>query len=218
MSDAGRENYRTITHLTRVEPDRLQVQLDDGSCCLVLRAEAESAGWEPGVRPSPTELGAAITAERLAAARQQAFTYLSRRSYSRLQLSGKLARAGFGPETATAAVNQLVADGYVDDAEFALLWVQNRLARRQEGRALLVARLRERGVSRETAHEVVDQEYPLDREREAIARLLEQLGGSGATSRAARASVWRRLQSRGFSFALISSMVGSAFDVPNEED
>jgi regulatory protein len=91
-----------------------------------------------GRRPARPALDAAQT--RLAAA-----DLLSRRAWTRAELTRRLIRRGASPDVAASVVADLAGRGYVDDAAFARQWVTAR-AGRGYGAARLRAELRARGV------------------------------------------------------------------------
>jgi regulatory protein len=71
---------------------------------------------------------------------------LSRRAWTRAELTRRLRRRGAPPEVAAEIVADLTARGYVDDAAFARHWVATRSIRGY-GAARLRAELRARGVA-----------------------------------------------------------------------
>jgi regulatory protein len=107
-------------------------------------------------------------------ARLIAVDLLSRRAWTRAELTRRLRRRGATPEVAADVVADLAARGYLDDAAFARLWVETRSARGY-GSARLRRELRARGVA-----------APL------IEAAIGELGTSGGLARA-RAVAERRL-------------------------
>jgi len=80
------------------------------------------------------------------AARLAAGDLLSRRAWTRAELTARLRRRGAPPEIAAEIVADLVARGYIDDVSYARHWVTTR-APRGYGVARLRAELRGRGVA-----------------------------------------------------------------------
>jgi SOS response regulatory protein OraA/RecX len=81
---------------------------------------------------------------------------LARRDLSREALSRRLQRAGFDAPAATAAVEQLVQDGFLDDVRTARERAA-RLAERGYGDAVIAGRLREEGIETHVVARVVDE-------------------------------------------------------------
>jgi len=102
---------------------------------------------------------------------------LSRRAWTRAELTTRLRRRGAPPEVASEVVADLVARGYLDDAGYARHWVTTR-APRGYGAARLRAELRARGVAPsliDAALGDVDAEVSLRRARELARRRLPAL-------------------------------------------
>lgn len=55
----------------------------------------------------------------------------------------------FPPDAVTSAIQRLEAAGFLNDADFARLWVENRLRCKPKGVAALRAELRGKGISEE---------------------------------------------------------------------
>jgi regulatory protein len=82
----------------------------------------------------------------LAAARLAAADLLSRRPWTQAELGRRLIRRGAPADIADRVIADLTDRGYLDDAAFAVRWVQVR-ADRGYGAARLRAELRARGVA-----------------------------------------------------------------------
>ena len=77
------------------------------------------------------------------------------RPRSRQELTLRLRRR-FPEQTVQEALDRLASLGLVDDAAFAQFWVERR-ARSPRSRSLLVRELRDKGIPREEAEELVQQ-------------------------------------------------------------
>ena len=72
---------------------------------------------------------------------------LAQRPHFRAELAAKLARRGYAPEEAGAALDRLAEQGYLDDGAAARGFVASRLARGGLGRERLRAELTKRGAA-----------------------------------------------------------------------
>ena len=183
------------------------VTLSDGSSFFVLKEVQVSQAVYPGAEIGVDER---LRLERLSEARaatRGALALLARAPHSRHGLGLKLIKRGHAAQAIAAALDRAEALGYLDDARFAEEWVRLRLDRHPEGRAPLVAGLRERGVSRQTAEEVVARVVTDEVEEESLLRALARArrGGPGAAARLAA-----RLRSLGFAHRLIRRHVPDA--------
>ena len=102
---------------------------------------------------------------------------LSRRAWTRAELTARLRRRGAPAEVAEEVVADLVARAYLDDAGYARHWVATR-APRSYGAARLRSELRARGVAPsiiEAALGGLDADMTLGRARELARRRLPAL-------------------------------------------
>ena len=80
----------------------------------------------------------------------RAVRFLSYRPRSQAEVRRNLLAAGLEADLVEATLARLVAQGYLDDAEFARFWVENRQQFRPKGSQALRGELRQRGVAAET--------------------------------------------------------------------
>lgn len=132
---------------------------------------------------------------------------LSRRAWTRAELTRRLRDRGAPPEVAADVVDDLAGRGYLDDAAFARHWVETRSARGY-GAARLRAELRHRGV----ASDLIDAALgglstarALDKARAVAARRLPALRRVDADRAAAR--LRDHLLRRGYSAAVVARVL-----------
>lgn len=87
--------------------------------------------------------------------RGKALDLLAAREHCRKELADKLHRKGFPPFIIEEQLDKLEAQGLVSDARFAAEYIAARQKRNPEGKELLLLRLIQKGVERETAQEAV---------------------------------------------------------------
>jgi len=80
----------------------------------------------------------------------RALRYLSYRPRSQAEVRRNLLAAGLAADLVEATLARLAAQGYLNDAEFARFWVENRQQFRPKGGQALRGELRQRGVDSET--------------------------------------------------------------------
>jgi regulatory protein len=88
-------------------------------------------------------------------ARKKAMDYLARREHGRQELLVKLEAAGFEPETASAALEQLARDGLQDDRRFAESFVRSRIEQ-GKGPVRIRLELQQRGLDGPLVDEVLE--------------------------------------------------------------
>jgi regulatory protein len=124
-------------------------------------------------------------------ARAVALDLLSRKAWTRRDLSARLVRRGASAALATVVVADLEVRGHVDDRAFALAWVESRAWGRGLGSRRLREELGAKGVARPLVDEALRDAGVLDDE-EARARAVA-LRRVGALKRGTPAEVGRRL-------------------------
>ena len=109
-------------------------------------------------------IGDEVTAERALELRAKdevgkattaALALLARRPRSRREVADRLKQKGYGAGAIEAALEKLAGWRYVDDAQFARFWVENREAHKPRGKRLLEQELRFKGVDRELVRETI---------------------------------------------------------------
>lgn len=107
-----------------------------------------------------------------ARAYQHALALIAGRPRSRAEVERRLRDKGHAPEAAAAALERLQAAGYVDDAEFARYWAEQRSLHRPRSSRALRYELRRKGVEDDAIEEAVGG---LDDEEAAWAALEPKL-------------------------------------------
>jgi regulatory protein len=134
------------------------VRLSDGSSFFISTSFFEINGLEEGLELGEEELEHLEEEHQRILALQKAGDLLSRSEQSSGGLFLKLKKKGFSDSICRATVNRAVEKGYIDDARFARFWLASRMRRHPEGRSHLCQGLISKGVPREIAYDVVDQE------------------------------------------------------------
>jgi regulatory protein len=147
----------TITALEVQARDQSRVNLYlDGRFAFGLSAKtAADAGLKKGDHLTADRIVGLLHGEAHEQATLQAFNYLSYRSRSVKEMERYLRGKGHAPETISSVIQRLVDLHYLDDAHFAVAWVENRKRFGGRGPHLLRSELRQKGVARETADEAI---------------------------------------------------------------
>ena len=146
-----------ITDLTTQarDPERVNVFLDGAFAFGLGREVALREGLRIGDALDPARIAALRAADDVAKATSSALGLLTRRPRSEREVRDRLRQKGYAPEAIDAAVARLEGWRYLDDADFARYWVENRAAHQPRGRRLLEQELRHKGVDRETVKETI---------------------------------------------------------------
>lgn len=131
-----------------------------------------------------------------------ALSALSRRSMTCRQMRDKLKDKEVPPELAEEIIDYLCECGYLDDAEYARIFIIDSVKIKGRGRRRILEELRQKGISRDVAERIYDEAEP--DEESAVRRLLEQKSaGRNMQDRRERDKVIQFLLRRGFSFDVI---------------
>ncbi len=164
----------------------------------------EAAGSPRPIQPSQVDAPRAGVDVSLNKARRDALRLLSYRARSRAEIRRRLEKS-YPSAVIERVLEQLVAQGYLDDAAFAREWRRNREEHRPRSRQVLEHELLRMGVEREVAQEALAGYDNAGNAYRAALRMAQRI--SDVDYPAFQAKVWRRLQSRGFEAATISEVV-----------
>lgn len=115
--------------------------------------------------------------------------YLGTRPRTRWEVERRLRRAGAEEAVITATAERLAELGYLDDAEFARWWGEQRDRHSPRGRRMIEAELRQHGVPRDVVEAYRDEHI-------APERAPEDAGLPGTEAERARDALARHLRGR----------------------
>lgn len=132
---------------------------------------------------------------------------LASRPRSEAELSERLADAGFEPGVVDATLARLRTLGLVDDAAFALQWVQERSARKRLSARALAHELHGKGIAREVAEAAIARAGldELATATELAARYVRRVASKPLPEQATR--IERMLARRGYSLEICEAAV-----------
>lgn len=136
--------------------------------------------------------------------------YLASTERTSTQVRGHLRKKGYDQDAIDEAVRALVARGFLDDARYARLYVENRTRRSPRSGALLVRELLIRGVERDIAQHAVRELLATVPEDALALRALDRI----ASSRRDPERAARRLRSRGFRGAMALRAIRASAEDP----
>lgn len=134
--------------------ERVNVYLD-GRFALALPA-VEAAKLAVGQLLTDADLEGLRELDAVAKAYDRAVQYLGNRPRSAAEVRRRLQKAEIDEETIEAVVARLTEQGYLNDAEFARYWVENRQRFRPKGEQALRQELRRAGVDNEAIDESLE--------------------------------------------------------------
>jgi regulatory protein len=146
-----------------------------------------------------------MTTDSNKSARQWALRALGRRMHTVYEISVSLSKRGFADDVVENLVEELAGQGYIDDLNFARMWVASRSAHQFHGRLRLLKDLRQKGIPDEIIDSVLGESCS-DKDEAVVAikaiekkrRTLKTTGAKG------RDALYRHLRSKGFTTRAIS--------------
>lgn len=211
----------TITsgRITRItgqarDPERLNVYLDGQFAFGIDREVALREGIRVEDDLDEARVRALRAADDVARATNAALAFLAYRARSEREVRDRLAQKGYAEEVVVAVMEKLVGWGYVNDADFARYWTENRVQHKPRGRRLLEQELRQKGLAPDLVRETLD-EAELDEDATALALARDRLR-RGSDAQLESAVRQRRLSGflarRGYSYDVIKRVMKQVFD------
>lgn len=187
---------------------RVSVYLD-GEYAFGLGA-ALAVGLSVGQTLTADEIAALQERDSVERAYTKALRYLSYRPRSEQEVARYLERKGVEDKIHHQVLARLRSKGFVDDAEFAQLWVENRETFRPRGRRALRHELRQKGVERE----VVESALSGVNEEEGAARVARKVLSRyvGLDKKTFYRRLLGCLQRRGFAYGVSRRMVDTLWE------
>jgi regulatory protein len=173
------------------------------------------------------QVGDALDAERISAllaedetarAVEAALSFVAYRPRSEQEVRDRLRRGKFSAAAIDRALARLYEWRYLDDADFARRWVENRASQRPRGRRMLQLELRRKGIAAETAAEAID-EADLDELAAATDLARRQLAKyAGVDEAAARRRLGAFLARRGYGYDIVRAALERVAGEAEDQD
>lgn len=112
-----------------------------------------------GKELSDKEVEKLISEDKIVRGKEYLLRLLSRRVYSRYEISNKLNSKGYPENIISNLILWLENKNYINDELFASMWAQFRLQNKPIGRYKLNQELRVKGIKMEVIQKVIDKTY-----------------------------------------------------------
>lgn len=168
-----------MQRVVRIRPaggrgSRRVIALADGRRFLLDAEEIPRLGVIEGAVVDGALLERLATMDERVRAREAALTLLRYRLRSRAELTGRLRRRGFTADAIRDVIADLTTQGLIDDAHFARVWAETRLAAGRSGPHRVRAELRGKGVPPPLIEEAVRTAFGARGEAELAATVAER--------------------------------------------
>lgn len=169
VTRAAGATVRSVAPVGR-DGQEFTITFDSGTALTLTATVVVEFGIAPGKTFRAGDLDALRHADVRQRATEAAVRYLSLRPRSTREIRDYLHRKGYSPETVETAVGRLTERGYLDDAEFARWWAENRSQFRPRGPHLLRQELRLKGIATTTVDDTLAaQAETVDTDAQALA-------------------------------------------------
>ena len=208
----------TALRPTKRDPDRISVDLD-GSFAFALPATlVADQRLEVGNELDGEQVAALLAADLSSRATEAALVFLGYRPRSEKEVRDRLRQGGYEQDAIDHAISRLHEWRYLDDADFARRWVENRAAHRPRGKRLLQQELRHKGIDTEMAREAID-DADLDETGAAEELARRRLPAyAGDDEAAIRRRLGAYLARRGYGYDVIRIALDRALGKADEGD
>ncbi len=194
---------KTVTRMVPKTKNRVQIDLDGQYGFSLSKKLAQEVQLDEALHED--RISELIERDQQLAAYEQALRLLSYRPRTERELRRRYKQKEWPEQVQEAALDRLKAEGLVDDAAFAELWIENRREFRPRGAWALRSELGAKGVSRELI-EIALEDF---NEEEAARRAAQE--GARRYQHLSPDTFRRRLSAylsrRGFAYQMISPLV-----------
>jgi len=208
----------TALRPTKRDPDRIAVDLN-GSFAFALPATlVADERIDVGEMLDGDRVSSLLAADEASRATEAALVFLGYRPRSEKEVRDRLRRGGYEQDAIEHAIARLHEWRYLDDADFARRWVENRTAHRPRGRRLLQQELRHKGIDGEIARDAID-DAELDETSAAEALARRRLPAYAADEPAAiRRRLGAYLARRGYGYDVIRVALDRALGEADDDE
>lgn len=205
-SSSSQNDKLIITAIQRGVRKKDTCLFSDGSSFLLPPGFMKEHSLVPGMALSIREALLLRKKAQILSVKQKGLELLSRREHTYLQLKNKLILKGFDKEIISEVLDDLKAEGSLDEVRFCRVWLRSRLKKHPEWRPLLLAGLMKAGVKRSMAEEIVT-EVLMGEDQGSLIELAAEKINRG--NRLKDEKLIKKLISRGFSYKQVIQYIKS---------
>jgi len=125
------------------------IHLDNGTSFMVHEDTLVKHRLLKDAQLTPLEVEHIVLEDQGQRAYRDALLHIGRRPRSQWEVREKLLQLGYDSNLVQSVVEKLVDQRYVDDQQFARMWVEERIVRQKKGRNVIMHELRQKGVAKE---------------------------------------------------------------------
>ncbi|MBQ1597944.1 MAG: regulatory protein RecX [Lachnospiraceae bacterium] len=199
-----------ITEIRQLRPKSRQrvVKLEDGTSFVLYSGEIRRLSFLQEGEDLPEEAREEIYSKvLLPRVKKRCLHLLEKQDYTRASLIRKLTTGGYPLELAEAAVEYAASFHYIDDLRYARNYIHFHQEKKSPRR--LRMDLRGKGVAEDLIQEAMEEELTVDEAAQIRALIEKKHYDIASKDPKINGKIYRFLQSRGYSYSLISEVLGS---------
>lgn len=193
-----------IVRIYKENSKRVVIEFDDGNSLSVFKDLAYQSSLRKGDEINESLFGELQAKQIIFEIREKALFLLARRAHSKYELKQKLLQKKFNKDKIDAVLNKIEEEGFLNDLEFAKLFISERIGKGKSGPLKIKNELAAKGIKRETIEEVMRIFFPSEENEEAAFEIAEkklrQLRNRNIEAHLIKQKLYSFLISRGFSF------------------
>ena len=194
---------RTVTAIVPRAKSKVQVYLDGQYGFSLSKKLAQEVRLDEAL--DEDRIQELIERDQQEAAYEQALRLLSYRPRTERELRIRYSKVGLSEQVQEAALERLKSEGWVDDAAFTKLWIENRMEFRPRGAWALRSELSSKGVARETIEDALQDFDEEDAARRAAYQGARRYKHLSPDLFRRRLSAY--LSRRGFAYPIVTPLV-----------
>lgn len=136
--------------------------------------------------------------------------FLNFRPRSRMEIKTYLIRKDFPPDAVKSTLSRLESHGYINDHEFARLWIENRRRLKPKGMYALVGELKQKGIDDQIIKDLLLDFDETESAWEAIAPRLNRIQTDDKNAFSKK--IYGFLSRRGFSYSICKQICDQAWE------
>jgi regulatory protein len=205
-----------ITKIAKKDASNVVVEFENGDPLFLSVEVFMKSGLRKNDEISEDRFLLLVRENRIFYIKQRAFRYLGRRLHSRSELRTKLMQKGYEAVLINVVLDELEQKKYLNDAEFARIFTEEKIESKQWGKTKLKAELIKRGINSDVLssvlNEVISDE---DNYRNALSVAVKKhnaLMDRGLDNETIKNKLITFLNSRGFDYDMIKQVCDKLID------
>ncbi len=215
---------RKIGTITKIEeqknnPERISIFVDGEFLLGIAKEIFLQYNLSKGDSLTEDEVFNLASDDEVVKAKSYALNLLSYRKRSELELKKRLKNKDYSKTSINQVIKILKRIGYVDDREFARLWIRDK-QRKAKGPLQIKIELSKKGVAERIITAEMSNEYPMDKEkeiaREFISKRIKRYDNDSYQKK--KRKLFQALERRGFSFDIIHDLLAEFLTGVGEDE